>query len=176
MCLDREVFEVAKKKETSMQEEIDNIIAKIDERIKELEQEGLAKKEEIKNNIPNIDDLINKIEEKIAYLENKEKNNDNYIDDIIRKIDEKIAELEKEECCEKKFDIDKLTDKINTKIHELESDFDDELDKTIYDLSEISRTINATIMELERKRKEKKRKKAMYCDLARRNKKCCKNK
>ena len=127
-----------------------------------------------------IDELAKKIEARIKELEEKEKKEkkekeyqnedlgDNIanLDEIIKEIDKRIAELEEEE----QIDIDELTDKVNAKLDALDDfEVEDDLEKTKYDLEEISRQINETIKKLEEKKKDKKRKKAMYCDMARRN-------
>ena len=124
----------------------------------------------------NIDEIIKQIENKIKELE-KEKQKKKIqessiadLDDIIKEIDKKIQELDKENKPKpKKIDVNKLNEKINQKLSKLEGFEEDVLDRTIYDLSEISKTVNDTIKQLEKKKKEKKRKKAMYCDLARKN-------
>jgi len=128
--------------------DIDELARKIEERIKELEcqEEEKNKKEKYAN-----EDLENNIAN---------------IDEIIKEIDKRIAKLEKEE----EIDVQDLTDKVNAKLENLdELDIDDDLEKTRYDLEEISKQINETIKALEKKKKDKKRKKAMYCDMARRN-------
>ena len=128
-----------------------------------------------------IDELAKNIEKRIQELEAKEKeskkekeyHNDNLgssiesIDEIIHEIDRRIAELEKEE---ENIDVQDLTDKINQKLMAFDEVEEEDLGKTRYDLEEISRQINETIKNLEEKKKEKKRKKAMYCDMARKNK------
>ncbi len=124
----------------------------------------------------NIDEIIKQVENKIKELE-KEKQKKKIqessiadLDDIIKEIDKKIQELDKENKPKpKKIDVNKLNEKINQKLSKLEGFEEDVLDRTIYDLSEISKTVNDTIKQLEKKKKEKKRKKAMYCDLARKN-------
>lgn len=121
-----------------------------------------------------IDKIIKQVENKIKELEKekqKKQRKENSIadlDDIIKEIDKKIQELDKDNKT-KKIDINKLNEKINQKLSKLEDFEEDVLDRTIYDLSEISKTVNDTIKQLEKKKKEKKRKKAMYCDLARKN-------
>ena len=126
-----------------------------------------------------IDELAKKIEKRIQELEAKERENKKEaeyhnddvgksiesIDEIIKEIDNRIAELEKEE---RELDIQDLTDKINSKLMVLDEVADDDLGKTRCDLEDISKQINETIKSLEAKKKEKKRKKAMYCDMARR--------
>ena len=139
--------------------DIDELAKKIEARIKELEDE--EKKEAAKKEYIN-DDLAEKMSD---------------LDSVIKEIDQRISELEEEE----KVDIDELTRKVNARLASLDDvDIENDLEKTRYDLSEISKQINATIRALEKKKKDKKRKKAMYCDMARKNNKCknksCKNK
>ena len=125
----------------------------------------------------NIDEIIKTIEKKMVDLENKKHEKDNItdLDEIIKEIDKKIDELEIEEK-EKRIDIDLLNKKINNKLKESKEYSDDDLDRTIYDLSEIAKTVDKTIKQLEAKKKDKKRKKAMYCDMARRQQNKKKNK
>ena len=130
-------------------QDIDELAKKIEKRIKELEIEEKKQKAETK------------------YVDPEAGKNMADLDEIIRQIDARIAELEKEEEQEFKFDIEKLTAKVNKKLEKLDEVVEEDLGKTLYDLSEISKTINETIKALEAKRKEKKRKKAKYCDMAR---------
>lgn len=125
----------------------------------------------------NIDEIIKTIEKKMDDLENKKHERDNItdLDEIIKEIDKKIDELEIEDK-EKRIDIDLLNKKINNKLKESKEYSDDDLDRTIYDLSEIAKTVDKTIKQLEAKKKDKKRKKAMYCDMARRQQNKKKNK
>ena len=143
--------------------DIDELAKKIEERIKELE---LQEKEE-KKKVTMAEEYSSKeIEQSIQDL-----------DEIIKQIDARIAEFEKEE--EKKkakpreLDLEDLTRKINKRLEALDEIEEDDLGKTLYDLSEISAAINETIKNLEAKRKKKKQQKAKYCDLAR--KKASKN-
>ena len=144
--------------------DIDELAKRIDERIKELEELnniGNTKEEEYTN-----DTLGSDMSELTA---------------LIEAIDKRILELEtKEQEVDFELNIEELTEKVNKKLDELcfEDEKEEDLDKTFCDLNEISKIINDTIKKLE-KQKEKKRKKAMYCDLARKNarKKCnCKKK
>ena len=125
----------------------------------------------------NIDEIIKTIEKKMDDLENKKHERDNItdLDEIIKEIDKKIDELEIDDK-EKRIDIDLLNKKINNKLKESKEYSDDDLDRTIYDLSEIAKTVDKTIKQLEAKKKDKKRKKAMYCDMARRQQNKKKNK
>lgn len=136
--------------------DIDELAKKIEERIKELE---LQEKEENEK-------IINKEEYSSKEIEKSIKD----LDDIIRQIDERIAEFEKEEKMkEKQLDLEDLTKKINKKLEKLDEIEEEDLGKTLYDLSEISAAINETIKNLEAKRKKKKQQKAKYCDMARKN-------
>ena len=136
--------------------DIDELAKKIEERIKELE---LQEKEE-KKKITMAEEYSSKeIEQSIQDL-----------DEIIKQIDARIAEFEEEEkkkAKPKELDLEDLTRKINKKLEALDEIEEDDLGKTLYDLSEISAAINETIKNLEAKRKKKKQQKAKYCDLAR---------
>ena len=125
-----------------------------------------------------IDELARKIEERIKELEKKDKeqkNKEEYsneevaqniadLDEIISQIDERIKELESEDDF---IDVDSITKKVNQKLAKLDEVNEDDLGKTIYDLSEICDAINKTIKTLEEKKKKRKEQKARYCDLAR---------
>ncbi len=126
----------------------------------------------------NVEELIKRIEDKIKKLEKdsfKSETTDSTdcdLDKIIKEIDQKIMALENDNS----LDVDDLNDKINSRIEAVSASGDEEeLDKTIYDLKEISKNVGSTIKELEKKKKEKKRKKAMYCDMARKKEKQKKN-
>ena len=123
----------------------------------------------------NIDDLVKKIEKRIQELNEEEEkkkakleNTITNLDEIIAEIDKRIAELEKEENEECQFDLNKINEKVNSRLAEMNEKEEENLEKTIYDLSEITKKINETMKALEKKKKDKKRKKAMYCDMARR--------
>ena len=134
--------------------DIDELAKRIEERIKELEKKDKESKEEI--------EYTNKETEKnIADL-----------DDIIREIDLRISELEKEDKKKnnEKIDVDLLMEKVNDKLANLNQVDEEDLGKTLYDLSAISDAINETIKSLEEKRKKKKQQKAIYCDMARKKK------
>jgi chromosome segregation ATPase len=142
--------------------DIDELAKKIEERIKELE---LQEQEENKKYAKNEEYTDKEVEESIQDL-----------DEIIKQIDARIAEFEREEAAkEKELNLEDLTKKINAKLAKLDDVVEEDLGKTLYDLSEISAAINETIKNLEAKRKAKKAKKAKYCDMARKNanKKCC---
>lgn len=141
--------------------DIDELAKKIEERILELEKESLVKENVVSEKYLN-DNLANDIDD---------------LTSLINEIDKRILELEVEEQEENiELDIKDLTEKVNLKLESLEEEsFDDDLGKTLYDLNEISKIINETIKKIERQ-KEKKRKKAMYCDLARKKERALKNK
>lgn len=128
--------------------DIDELAQKIENRIKELEKKSNEEETKIEETV---DDGMT--DEHILEL-----------DEIINEIDQRIAELERSENA--KIDIDDLQEKVNTKLEKLEHEEDD-IDRTINDLSQISDSINEMMKTLEVKRKMRKKKKAMYCDLAR---------
>ena len=135
--------------------DIDELAKKIEERIKELE----LQEQEEKRKLAQEADYSNKeVEQSIQDL-----------DEIIKQIDARIAEFEKEEKKENKLDLEDLTNKINKKLESLDDVVEEDLGKTLFDLSEISAAINETIKVLEAKRKKKKAQKAKYCDMARKN-------
>ena len=138
--------------------DIDELAKKIEARIKELEEQDRKQKEEVE------------------YVDKKFGENIADLDEIIRQIDQRIAELEKEEEDSIRLDIEGLTKKVNKKLEKLDDVVEEDLSKTLYDLSEISKTINETIKALEEKRKKKKQQKAKYCDMARKKARQCKNK
>jgi len=144
--------------------DIDELAKKIEERIKELEAQ--EKPEKTNQEVEVLDEYYNKEMEK----------NISDLDDIIRQIDERIAEFEKEDKLkqEKELNVEDLTNKVNKKLAKLDDMKEEDLGKTIYDLSEIANAINETIKKLEAKKKKKKAMKAKYCELAR--KKAKKNK
>lgn len=125
------------------------------------------------NNV-DIDELIKRIDEKILQIRTKKEENeisehdiDKTIydfDDIINKIDKKIKEIEMYE--EISSNIDNLTDKINRKLNDILVFDNDDFDKTLYDLEEVSLLVKKSIEEMEKK-KTKKARKAKYCELAR---------
>ena len=120
--------------------DIDELAKKIEERIKELEaQEKENEKKEVKEEYSD-----KSIERDIADL-----------DEIIRQIDARIAEFELEEAKERELNIEDLTNKINKKLEKFDDIVEEDLGKTIYDLSEISNAINDAIKSLETKKKQK---------------------
>lgn len=129
--------------------------------------------DELDKTFIDIDELAKRIEKRIQELEASKKEEKTEEDvssptdlqGLILAIDKRIQELEDEMCSEQVLDLEHLTNLVNQKLDEIEED-DSNLEKTLYDLNEVSKIINNTVLELEKK-KEKKRKKAMYCDLAR---------
>ena len=143
--------------------DIDELAKKIEERIKELEKKDREVKEET------------------TYTNKETEKNISDLDEIIREIDEKIREIEASEIKEEppkvtkevNIDVEALMDKVNKKLETLDDVEDEDLGKTLYDLSAISDAINETIRNLEANKKKKKEKKAKYCEQARmKNKKC----
>ena len=135
--------------------DIDDLVRKIDDKLKELEesQKEVVNKEDIDQTIYDFGDLLNQIEAKIKEIELYEEN---------------------------KIDIDEVTNRANAKLnYMLEFHDEDEYEKTLYDLEEISQMVNEALLKLE-KDKIKKAKKAKYCELARKkardNRKYYKNK
>lgn len=126
------------------------------------------------NNMIDIDELAKKIEDRLRELEEtqqeepKKENIDKTIydfGDLLNQIEAKIKEIEAYE--EHKIDIDEVTNRANAKLnYMLEFHDEDEYEKTLYDLEEISQMINDALVKLD-KDKLKKQKKAKYCDLAR---------
>ena len=144
--------------------DIDELAKKIEERIKELEKKDREVKEEVE------------------YTNKETEKNISDLDEIIREIDEKIREIEASEVKEEtetpkevNIDVEALMDKVNKKLETLDDVEDEDLGKTLYDLSAISDAINETIRNLEASKKKKKEKKAKYCEQAR-MKNCFKNK
>lgn len=122
--------------------DVDELAKRIEDRIKKLEgtKEEVPGREDIDKTICDFGDLLNQIELKIKEIESYEEN---------------------------KIDIDEVTNKANAKLnYMLEFHDENELDKTICDLEEISQMINEALLKLE-KDKIKKAKKAKYCELAR---------
>lgn len=122
--------------------DIDELAQKIEQRLKELEEtkDEVHEREDVDKTIYDFGDLLNQIEAKIKEIESYENN---------------------------KVDIDEVTNKANAKLnYMLEFHDENEFDKTLYDLEEISQMINQALEKLE-KDKIKKAKKARYCELAR---------
>lgn len=127
----------------------------------------------MKNNI-DVNELTKMIEDKINLINSKtllnEEEYENTIFDLSKltqDIEKRIKELEieyQEDCYDFTMDLNDLTKKVNKKLEDM--DLEDELEKTIYDLREITEVISKTINKME-KNKEKKLKKKKYCDLAR---------
>ena len=133
----------------------------------------------------NIDELTKRIEESIKKLEEQDKNQIDLsdeiptedepmftveqIDKLLNDIDGYLSELSsKDDTID--LDLDALTNDINNKLDAMEEESNEAtLEKTLYDLSEISDMIKEALNKIN-KDKEKKRKKAMYCDMARKKK------
>ena len=134
----------------------------------------MTRMEDNDNNMIDIDELAKKIENRLRELEEtqqeepKKENIDKTIydfGDLLNQIEAKIKEIEAYE--EHKIDIDEVTNRANAKLnYMLEFHDEDEYEKTLYDLEEISQMINDALVKLD-KDKLKKQKKAKYCDLAR---------
>ena len=111
-----------------------------------------------------VDELTKKIDNDDALFSVDE------IDRLINEIDDHLSSLKENED-KIDLDLDLLTKEINDKLDLLDEEpTDDNLEKTLYDLSEISNMIKETLNKVD-KDKEKKRKKAMYCDMARKKNK-----
>ena len=133
----------------------------------------------------NIDELTKRIEESIKKLEEQDKNQIDLSDEIptedepmftVEQIDKLLSEIDgylselsnKDDTID--LDLDALTNDINNKLDAMEEESNETtLEKTLYDLSEISDMIKEALNKIN-KDKEKKRKKAMYCDTARKKK------
>lgn len=132
-----------------------------------------------------INELTKRIEESINKIEKEQENEVDLSDEMpvadtslfsVEEIDRLINEIDnqlnsiKENEEKVDLDLDALTKEINDKLDLLDEEpTDDNLEKTLYDLSEISNMIKEALNKVD-KDKEKKRKKAMYCDMARKNK------
>ena len=133
----------------------------------------------------NIDELTKRIEESIKKLEEQDKNQIDLSDEIptedepmftVEQIDKLLSDIDgylselssKDDTID--LDLDALTNDINNKLDAMEEESNEAtLEKTLYDLSEISDMIKEALNKIN-KDKEKKRKKAMYCDMARKKK------
>lgn len=130
--------------------DVDELTKRIEESIKKLEQED-KNQIDLSNKIPTEDEPMFTVEQ---------------IDQLLSDIDGYLSELSKEDN-KIDLDLDALTKDINDKLDAMEEDIEEpSLEKTLYDLSEISDMIKETLNKIN-KEKEKKRKKAMYCDMAR---------
>ena len=132
-----------------------------------------------------IDELTKRIEESIKKLEQQDKNQIDLSDEIptedepmftVEQIDKLLSDIDgylselsnKDDTID--LDLDALTNDINNKLDAMEEESNEAtLEKTLYDLSEISDMIKEALNKIN-KDKEKKRKKAMYCDMARKKK------
>ena len=133
----------------------------------------------------NIDELTKRIEESIKKLEEQDKNQIDLSDEIptedepmftVEQIDKLLSDIDgylselssKDDTID--LDLDALTNDINNKLDAMEEESNETtLEKTLYDLSEISDMIKEALNKINKKKK-KKRKKAMYCDMARKKK------
>ncbi len=128
-----------------------------------------------------LEELTRRIEESIKRIEQEEKTDIDLSDEIptddtpaftIEEIDKLISEIDERLNSLKEvdesidLDLDELTKEINEKLDTMEDNKEDNLEKTLYDLSEISNMIKEALSKVDKDR-EKKRKKAMYCDMAR---------
>ena len=123
---------------------VDELARRIEKRIREIDNKRI---EESKNN-------------QEEFMGERSKNKINDLDLIIEELDKKIKELDEENICE--FDVNLLMDKINSKLR-----VEEQKREEIYNLKEITEAVDEIIKDFEEKRRRKKEKKAMYCDLAR---------
>ena len=133
--------------------DINELTKRIEESINKIEKEQ-ENEVDLSDEMPEADSSLFSVEE---------------IDRLINEIDNQLNSIKENE--EKvDLDLDALTKEINDKLDLLDEEpTDDNLEKTLYDLSEISNMIKEALNKVD-KDKEKKRKKAMYCDMARKNK------
>ena len=101
------------KKNKDLSINIDDLVKKIEKRIEEINKEEEKKKAKVENTITNLDDIIKEIDRRIKELEEKEEKN--------------IS-----------IDLDKINEKVNMKISKMQEASEEAIDKTIYDLSEIT--------------------------------------
>ena len=133
--------------------DVEELTRKIDESINRIENENKVDLD-LSNEIPDADTSLFSVEE---------------IDRLINEIDEHLSTLKDRED-KVDLDLEALTQEINDKLDMLDEEpSEDNLEKTLYDLSEISNMIKEALSKVD-KDKEKKKKKAMYCDMARKNK------
>ncbi len=133
--------------------DVEELTRKIDESINRIENENKVDLD-LSNEIPDADTSLFSVEE---------------IDRLINEIDERLSTLKDSED-KVDLDLEALTQEINDKLDMLDEEpSEDNLEKTLYDLSEISNMIKEALSKVD-KDKEKKKKKAMYCDMARKNK------
>ena len=138
--------------------DIDELAKKIEMRIKELEKDNVEKNSNVE------------------YVSKKTKAHIFELDEIIKEIDNRIIEIEEQEAKDKIINIDDLTNKVNKKLEKLDDIKEEDIGKTIDDLSSISDSINEIMKNLEIKRKKRKQQKARYCDLARKKANTIRNK
>ncbi len=133
--------------------DVEELTRKIDESINRIENENKVDLD-LSNEIPDADTSLFSVEE---------------IERLINEIDERLSTLKDSED-KVDLDLEALTQEINDKLDMLDEEpSEDNLEKTLYDLSEISNMIKEALSKVD-KDKEKKKKKAMYCDMARKNK------
>ena len=102
--------------------------------------------------------IINNIDRKLEELDRKYSFPDIELDveDEIRKINERLDQMELDMYDDFTLDLEDLSNKVNARLSEEDDDeTEEELDKTIYDLSEISKVIDDTIKKLERQKEKK---------------------
>lgn len=134
-------------------------------------------KEKLENTMIDIDELAKKIEERLKELNNERQEEHEKkkikadakktVDDFCSLLDDiegKVKRLAEHEVIDK-LNIEDVTKKINKKLDKVVNE-NEELEKTIYNLNEISMVVNETIKKLE-KEKKKREIKAKYCKLAR---------
>ena len=133
--------------------DINELTKRIEESINKIEKEQ-ENEVDLSDEMPEADSSLFSVEE---------------IDRLINEIDEHLSTLKDSED-KVDLDLEALTQEINDKLDMLDEEpSEDNLEKTLYDLSEISNMIKEALSKVD-KDKEKKKKKAMYCDMARKNK------
>ena len=134
-------------------------------------------KEKLENTMIDIDELAKKIEERLKELNNEKQeahekkkikaDAKKTVDDFCNLLDDiegKVKRLVEHEVIDK-LNIEDVTKKINKKLDKVVNE-NEELEKTIYNLNEISMVVSETIKKLEKEKKKRERK-AKYCKLAR---------
>ena len=138
-----------------MELDVEELTKRIEESINRISRDE-TEEEDLTNELPTDEPLLYSPEE---------------IDKLISDIDGYLNSLKNYEKKDIELDLDELTKEINQKLDDLEEEpTEDNLEKTLYDLSEISSMIKEALAKVD-KSKEKKRKKAMYCDMARKKNK-----
>ena len=134
-------------------------------------------KVKLENTMIDIDELAKKIEVRLKELNNERQEEHEKkkikadakktVDDFCSLWDDlegKVKRLAEHEVIDK-LNIEDVTKKINKKLDKVVNE-NEELEKTIYNLNEISMVVNETIKKLEKEKKKRERK-AKYCKLAR---------